>query len=124
MTNVVAAKSGTQWTIEAEGHKATVVEVGGVLRGYSAGGREVLDGFSADEMTPASAGTILAPWPNRIRDGHYTFEGTTYQLPLTEPARHNAIHGLVNWSRWHLAEQAADSVTLEYDLPAQTGYPW
>ncbi len=124
MTNVVAAKSGTQWTIEAEGHKATVVEVGGVLRGYSVGDREVLDGFGPDQMTPASAGTILAPWPNRIRDGHYTFEGTAQQLPLTEPARHNAIHGLVNWVRWHVAEQSADSVTLEYDLPPQTGYPW
>ncbi|GAA2565870.1 aldose 1-epimerase family protein [Winogradskya consettensis] len=124
MTNVVAAKSGTQWTIEAEGHKATVAEVGGVLRGYSVGDREVLDGFGPDVITPASAGTLLAPWPNRIRDGHYSFGGKEYQLPLTEPARHNAIHGLVNWSRWKLAEQTADSVTLEYDLPAQVGYPW
>ncbi|GAA2491730.1 aldose 1-epimerase family protein [Winogradskya humida] len=124
MTNVVAAKSGTQWTIEAEGHKATVAEVGGVLRGYSVGDREVLDGFGPDVITPASAGALLAPWPNRIRDGHYSFGGKEYQLPLTEPARHNAIHGLVNWSRWKLAEQTTDSVTLEYDLPAQVGYPW
>ncbi|MFI5934941.1 aldose 1-epimerase family protein [Actinoplanes sp. NPDC051494] len=124
MTNVVAAKSGTQWTIEADGHRATVAEVGGVLRGYSVGEREVLDGFGPDVITPASAGTLLAPWPNRIRDGAYSFGGTDYQLPLTEPARHNAIHGLVNWSRWKLADQAKDSVTLEYDLPAQVGYPF
>jgi aldose 1-epimerase len=124
MTNVVPAKSGTQWSIEAGGHRAVVVEVGGVLRSYAVGDREILDGFDADEMAPASAGQILAPWPNRIRDGHYTFEGTKYQLPLTEPARHNAIHGLTNWSRWRLAEQAADSVTLQYDLPPQVGYPW
>jgi aldose 1-epimerase len=124
MTDVVAAKSGIQWTIEADGHKATVVEVGGGLRGYSVGDREVLDGFGPDQIAPASAGTLLAPWPNRIRDGHYTFEDQAYQLPLTEPDRHNAIHGLVNWSRWKLAEQSAGSVTLEYDLPAQVGYPW
>ena len=124
MTDVVAAKSGTQWTIEADGHRATVVEVGGVLRGYSVGDREVVDGFGPDEISPASAGQILAPWPNRIRDGHYTFEGTAYQLALTEPPRHNAIHGLTNWSRWRLAEQAPGSVTLEFDLPPQIGYPW
>jgi len=122
--NVVAAKSGLQWTIEAGGHRATVVEVGGVLRGYAVGDREVLDGFGPDEISPASAGQILAPWPNRIRDGHYTFEGTAYQLPLTEPARHNAIHGLTNWSRWRLVDHAPEAVTVEFDLPPQVGYPW
>jgi aldose 1-epimerase len=124
MTSVAPAKSGTQWSIEADGHSAVVVEVGGVLRHYAAGDRDVLDGFGTDELSPASAGQILAPWPNRLRDGHYTFEGTTYQLPLTEPARHNAIHGLTNWSRWKLADESAGSVTLQYDLPAQVGYPW
>jgi aldose 1-epimerase len=124
MTSVAPAKSGTQWTVESEGHRAVVVEVGGVLRSYTAGDREILDGFGTDEIAPACAGQVLAPWPNRIRDGQYTFEGKPYQLSLTEPARHNAIHGLANWSRWHLAEQSAGSVTLEYDLPAQEGYPW
>jgi aldose 1-epimerase len=124
MTSAAPAKSGTQWTIESGEHRATLVEVGGVLRGYAVGEWEILDGFGADEVSPASAGQVLAPWPNRIRDGHYTFEGTAYQLPLTEPARHNAIHGLANWSRWALAERTGDSVTLEFDLPAQVGYPW
>ncbi|XVU25888.1 aldose 1-epimerase family protein [Actinoplanes sp. CA-054009] len=124
MTSVVAAKSGTQWSIEADGHSAVVVEVGGVLRGYSVNGVKVLDGFEADELSPASAGQILAPWPNRIRDGKYTFEGQSYQLPLTEPARHNAIHGLVNWARWSEVERTDASVTLEFELPAQIGYPW
>jgi aldose 1-epimerase len=124
MTSVVPAQSGTQWSIEADGHRAVVVEVGGVLRDYTVGGVRVLDGFEAEEMSPASAGQILAPWPNRIRDGRYSFEGTDYQLALTEPQRHTAIHGLVNWSRWTLAERSADSVTVQYDLPAQMGYPW
>ena len=124
MTSVAAAKSGTQWSIEADGHSAVVVEVGGVLRDYSVDGVPVLDGFSADEISPASAGQILAPWPNRIRDGQYTFEEQDYQLTLTEPDKHNAIHGLTNWSRWTAVEQTADSVTLQFDLPAQIGYPW
>jgi aldose 1-epimerase len=124
MTSVVAAKSGTQWSIEADGHRATVVEVGGVLRQYSVGDVEVLDGFSDQELSPASAGQILAPWPNRIRDGQYTFMEKAYQLPLTEPARNNAIHGLTNWGRWAAVEQSADAVTLEFEVPAQVGYPW
>jgi aldose 1-epimerase len=124
MTSVAPAKSGTQWSIEADGHRAVVVEVGGVLRSYTAGDREILDGFGVDELAPASAGATLAPWPNRLRDGRYTFEGTAYQLGLTDPTRHNAIHGLTNWSRWALAEQGPGTVTLRYDLPPQPGYPW
>jgi aldose 1-epimerase len=124
MTIQAPAKSGTQWSIESGEHRATVVEVGGVLRSYAVGAREIVDGFGTDEPSPASAGQILAPWPNRIRDGQYTFEGTAYQLALTEPARHNAIHGLTNWARWSLAEQTADAVTLTFDLPPQVGYPF
>jgi len=124
MTSVVPAISGTQWSIESGGTRAVFVEVGGMLRHYSVGDVQVLDGFEADELSPASAGQILAPWPNRIRDGNYTFEEQSHQLPLTEPARHNAIHGLANWSRWTLAEKAADAITLEFQLPAQIGYPW
>jgi aldose 1-epimerase len=124
MTSVGPAKTGTQWSIEADGRRAVLVEVGGGLRDYSVDGVPVLDGFEADELVPASAGQILAPWPNRIRDGRYEFEGQPHQLALTEPARHNAIHGLVNWSRWSVLEQAADAVTLQFELPAQVGYPW
>lgn len=124
MTSVATAKSGIQWTIEADGHRAVLVEVGGVLRSYTAGDREILDGFAADEMSPASAGQILAPWPNRIRDGQYSFGGQQLQLALTEPARHNAIHGLTNWARWHAVQESPGSVTLAFDLPPQVGYPW
>ncbi len=119
-----SAKSGTQWIIEADGRRAVRVEVGGGLRTYTDSGHEILDGFGTDEIAPACHGQILAPWPNRIRDGQYTFEGEPQQLALTEPDKNTAIHGLVNWSRWHLVEQTTDSVTLEYHMPAQVGYPW
>ncbi|WP_436524488.1 aldose 1-epimerase family protein [Actinoplanes sp. HUAS TT8] len=119
-----AAKSGVQWSIEADGRRAVLAEVGGTLRSFSSGGVELLDGFGVDEISPGSAGQILAPWPNRIRDGRYTFQEQTYQLALSEPARHNAIHGLVNWARWRATEHTASAVTLEFDLPPQVGYPW
>jgi aldose 1-epimerase len=101
-----------------------VVEVGGGLRTYTADGVPLLDGFGADEMCPGYAGMVLAPWPNRIRDGRYTFQGTTHRLPITEPDRHNALHGLVAWSRWRATKSTPDEVSLEFDLPPQPGYPW
>ncbi|NJC72859.1 aldose 1-epimerase family protein [Planosporangium thailandense] len=124
MDTLTQLPSGTQWTIEADGHRATVVEVGGGLREYRAGGVDVLFGYAADEICPASAGKVLAPWPNRIRDGRYSFGGDVHQLTLTEPARHNAIHGLVNWARWRRVEATGSSVTVEYEVVPQPGYPW
>ena len=118
-----AAPSGRQVEIASGKQRAWIVEVGGGLRAYSAGGRELLDGYAAEEMCSSARGQCLVPWPNRIRDGSYQFAGLRQQLPLSEPEQHNAIHGLARWANWTVAEQAADSVTMEYLLHPQPGYP-
>ena len=69
--------------------------VGAGLRTYSVGGRAVIDGYDADELCPSGRGQLLVPWPNRIEDGRYEFGGRSHQLPLDEPERRNAIHGLI-----------------------------
>jgi aldose 1-epimerase len=45
-------------------------------------------------------------------------------LPLTEPAMHNAMHGLVRWLPWRPDDAAADRIRLSCRLSAQPGYPW
>ena len=81
--------SGQQWLLRKGNHEVTVVEIGGGLRAYTIGGEAVLDGFAEDRMCSGGRGTTLAPWPNRLRDGHYRFDGADLQLPLSEPAHHN-----------------------------------
>ena len=116
--------SGEQITIAAGDQQAVVVEVGGGLRSYSAGGRNFVDGYGADEMSSAGRGQVLIPWPNRLQDGSYEFDGRRHQLPLNEPERHNAIHGLVRWAAWTVAERAPDRATMEHILYPQPGYPF
>jgi aldose 1-epimerase len=118
------APSGTQWTIACDGDEAVIVEVGGGIRAYRVGEVDVVDGYSDTDLCAGAAGQILAPWPNRVRDGRYVFGGETYQLALTEPDKHNAIHGLFNWARWRPVEVAADRVLIEHELVPQPGYPW
>jgi aldose 1-epimerase len=101
-----------------------VVEIGGGLRAYRANGVEVLDPYDPDELCPGWSGKVLAPWPNRLRDGRYTFGGRSWQVAVTEPDRHTAIHGLVGWVPWRPVARTADSVTLECLIAAQEGYPW
>ena len=45
------APSGQQVEISFGDQLAVVVEVGGGLRSYSAGGRDVLDGYGVDEQS-------------------------------------------------------------------------
>jgi len=123
-TETVPSLSGTEWTIAADGHEAVVVEVGGALRAYRHQGNDLVDGYEPAELCPGSAGKVMAPWPNRVRDGRYTFDETPHQLPITEVARHTAIHGLVSWVRWSPAEVSAAAVELEHELVPQPGYPW
>ena len=118
------APSGAQYRIAADGQEATVVEVGGGLRTYTVAGTPVLEGYETDEMASGGRGQLLLPWPNRIRDGRYTFQGADLQLPLTEPSRHNASHGLVRWVNWTAAAQEPDRVVMELTLHPQPGYPF
>jgi aldose 1-epimerase len=88
------------------------------------GEREVLDGYGVDKVCPSGRGQVLIPWPNRIEDGRYEFDGERHQLPLTEPERGNAIHGLVRGEPWTIAEHKPGRVRLTYELQPQPGYPF
>lgn len=116
--------SGDQWVIASGDQRAVVVEIGGGLREYRVGDWDVLDGYSEDEMAPGAAGQILAPWPNRIRDGRYTYQQQEYALALTEPELLNAAHGLVRWQPWRAVAATVDSIQVACLLAAQPGYPW
>jgi aldose 1-epimerase len=122
--SAVSPPSGEQFAISFGDQQAVVVEVGGGLRTYTAGGVDVLDGYGLDEMASGGRGQLLLPWPNRIRDGRYRFAGEDLQLALTEPAHHNASHGLTRWMNWRVVAQAADRVVLELVLHPQPGYPF
>lgn len=116
--------SGEQYEIFFGEQRAVVTEVGATLREYSSGGRSVLDGFAVSEMSSGGRGQLLMPWPNRIGDGSYEFGGRVLQLPVTEPERHNAIHGLVRWASWTPAEHTQDRIHLTFTLRPQPGYPF
>lgn len=116
--------SGEQFEIAAGGYRAVVTESGAALRELTYQGRPLLDGFGSDEQAGGGRGQVLIPWPNRIRDGRYDFDGRSQVLGLTDRAYGNASHGLVRWAAWTLEEHTPVSVSLIYRLMAQTGYPW
>jgi aldose 1-epimerase len=121
---VIIPLTGLQYEIEAGDYRATVTELGAGLRELAFRGQPVIAGHEADELPPAAAGQLLAPWPNRIDGGRYVFGGTEHQLALSEPARGNAIHGLTCWIPWTAAGHDSSSVRLRCAPHGQQGYPF
>jgi aldose 1-epimerase len=120
----VRPPSGEQFEIAFDEQRAVFVEVGGGLRSYTVDGRDVLEGYGVDEMSTAGRGQVLLPWPNRLQDGSYEFDGVPYQLALTEPEHANAIHGLVSWTSWRAREREPHRVVLGHVVHPQPGYPF
>jgi aldose 1-epimerase len=116
--------SREQVELAAGEQRVVLDEVGGGIRSFTARGRELLDGYPAGQPSPSGRGQVLIPWPNRLEDGSYEFEGQRHQLELTEPENGNAIHGLVRWEPWTVAEREPHRVVMTHALSPQPGYPF
>jgi aldose 1-epimerase len=116
--------SGEQFEIQAAGQRATLVEVGGGIREYEVDGRPVVEPYAIDRMRDGAHGTPLIPWPNRLADGHYVFDGEEHQVALTEPDKHNAIHGFLLWRPWQVADRDSAWIVLATRLHPLEGYPF
>lgn len=119
-----SSPSGQQFEIVHGEQRAVVVEVGGGIRRYDVGGRRVLDPYPRGAICDGAHGATLIPWPNRLADGRYSFDGSDYQVPLTEPAKHNAIHGFLRWRSWRLREQGPGRVVVGTVLRPQPSFPF
>src|SRR5689334_1443360 len=116
--------TGAQFEIRYAGQRAVVVEVGAGLREYAVNGHAVLDGFAVENMPDGARGQPLLPWPNRLADGRYNFNGRAHQLPIDEIGRNNASHGLTRWLNWTLVSHTDSRVELQHTIHPRPGYPF
>jgi aldose 1-epimerase len=76
--------------------------------------------WDANPVPTRSGHPILFPFPGRLRDGRFTFDGKTYQLPLTDNTKLHSIHGFTPRNKWRVADSNGDSdfafVTGEFSL--------
>ncbi len=116
--------SGQQHEISLGDQHATIVEVGGGIRDYRVGEADVLQPYTADQMCDGAHGAPLVPWPNRLADGQYEWSGTQHQVALTEPEKHNAIHGFLRWRSWQPVRHDPARVVMQAMLHPLLGYPF
>jgi aldose 1-epimerase len=124
VTSGTGRPTGEQYELQRSGQRLVVVQLGGGLRTYEVDGRPVLSGYREEELPPAAHGQHLVPWPNRLADGRFDWDGRTHQLPWTEPDKRNAIHGLVRWLPFRLVDQQSNRVELGCRLFPQDGWPF
>ncbi|MEG9249239.1 aldose 1-epimerase family protein [Arthrobacter sp. Soc17.1.1.1] len=116
--------NNVEYRIEGDGYAAVVLGLGAAVRELTYEGRPLVVGFGADEEMPNFRGAFVAPWPNRIADGRYSFDGVDHELPVNEPERGTALHGLVFDIPWTLVEHSASAVTLGCTIEPTEAYPF
>jgi aldose 1-epimerase len=116
--------SGQQFRLAHGDQVVTVVEVGAAVREFRVGDRDVFQTYPESAFSAGFHGAVLIPWPNRLAEGRYEFDGEQHQLPITEPARMTSLHGLSPWRSWSLVEQQPDRLVLSLALLPSPGYPF
>jgi aldose 1-epimerase len=120
---VTEHRAATEFKIRAGEYTAAVTAHAGALRELRHRERNLIVPFPEGGPIPDYRGIIAAPWPNRIADGRYTFDGAEYEVPVNEPERGCALHGLVFPLDWTLESHDESSVALSCRPEPTAGYP-
>lgn len=109
--------------ISAGDYKAKIRSFGGGLSELKFQGRNLIEPYDKMDRNGRYRGDLLAPWPNRIRDGRYSINGAEFQIPINEMERNNALHGLINVLDWKVLEISVSKAVLGVTLPEYDFYP-
>lgn len=122
------APTGEQFALtrQVEGFTSRVIvtEVAAALRQFSLNGIDLVEPYEESSTPPSGAGIVLVPWPNRVKDAQWMLDGQLEQLAVTEPAKGNAIHGLLRYTAYRVAEHSEHALTVSATVYPQPGYPF
>lgn len=123
----------TELTLSYHNQRAVISPWGASLRRYfwmNADGQEsdIIWGYSGGSGKRGGQGDVLIPFPGRIGNGRYTFDGRTFQLECNDKEGPNAIHGFVRSLPWDIraidSNRATLAVTLQTETYTNRGYPF
>jgi aldose 1-epimerase len=116
--------TGPEYGIRNGEYSAIITARGAAVRELRHRGRDLVVPFPAGGPNEDFRGVIVAPWPNRIPDGRYTFDGVDYQLPVNEPERNCALHGFTPELDWQLDSRTESILVLSCRIGPTPGYPF
>ena len=122
--NATRPATGRQHAIRHGAAIARVGEVAAVLREFSVGGVPFTETWGDDQVPPMGCGIVLVPWPNRVADGRWTYQGAVQKLDITDLSNGNAIHGLLRNTAYQPVSVQDNAVALAASIYPQHGYPF
>ena len=102
---------------------AVISPLGGAISQLLVNDFEIVPEFSLAEPLNYVYGHTLAPWPNRLQDGTYEFEGQHYSFSDLD-AQNNKNHGLLLQALFEVRQHLADRLVLGYRFGQDEGYPF
>ena len=115
-------RTGNQYVISSGEWSAVVTELGASLRELKWRGEDLIVPFDPNKVIPCCNGWVLAPYPNRVTNGQYSFDGEDYQMPIDEFDRQSSLHGYAYRYMWELVDLQESHVTLSWRSPDIAGY--
>lgn len=89
---------------------------------------DIVWGYAGSVHKKGGQGDVLIPFPGRVAEGRYSFNGQPQQLERNDKEGPNAIHGFVRTLPWNTQQVDTNSVFFEVSLDAATygprGYPF
>lgn len=98
------------------------VSTQGRLTSWQVAGVELIAGHGVVPGRDGHRGALLAPWPNRLHLGRWSWRGRDLELPLTKGEY--ALHGLVAQAEFDVTTSTPSSIELAHDLTPTPGYPF
>ncbi len=129
MTNMPIGPD-TELTLTCGDLRLTVSPFGasmlGLSRSVGAETQEIITSYSGAKNKVGGQGDVLIPFPGRVRDGRYAFEGREHQMVKNDKETPSAIHGFLRSVIWEQQALSEDAVTFatSFEGDAHAGYPF
>ncbi|NGZ04617.1 MAG: hypothetical protein CV090_16375, partial [Nitrospira sp. WS238] len=125
MATMMTVTPDTELSLCLHNQRVVISPWGASLRRYflmDDHGREIdlVWGYSGGSRKRGGQGDVLIPFPGRVANGRYSFEGQPFQLDCNDKEGPNAIHGFVRNLPWQVRDAQANGVTCEVRLDAET----
>jgi aldose 1-epimerase len=89
---------------------------------------DIVYGYGSKRGCDGGMGDILSPFPGRVKDGRYCFEGNYYNLSGFQENNGYPLHAFVRELNWYVKKTAENSITSTLDVKSgdfkKNGYPF
>ena len=90
--------------------------------------QDIVYGYTEEEDADGCMGDVLCPFPGRVDNSEYDFEGEHYKLSGFQENRGNTLHAFVRELEWQVEElepgQISSSIEIGENDFAERGYPF